>query len=562
MKPAFEDVATIEEVFLLAKKKRRAVKSVTRHDPVAGCMESALEEVATIEEVVPDDQVKAQPQCMEGPEDYLFIPMREYVQQLSGSAANRDAYHKWLKEFATHKDASREDSTPVSVEAIDFRCKTEEQMYFAGRVGKKKCQVMLDTGAMGSIISEKSARDAGGVLTKLQEYIPLVFANDTRSVAKYEVTLQVKIGKYIRPMRFLIADVGPHAIIGIPFLKTVKALIDWDKHEVLIMDTASGNEYLWSGIGATRIPSHVLSKKEAETLSKAQRRSKKAKAKLEQLSGADDNFTHKHDYIKVVKFKELERYKNDCLISVINYAEVLGQRDDILQQLDPEANTTDDSFLAQKKHPVVEQILSQFPDVFDTPTELPPMRAEDLSIDLVPGSKLPKVRPLGHTSPNELKLLQKALPALLERGQIRPSKSEYGASILFIKKSDGTMRLCVDYRGLNSITVRNRTPIPNISDMRASLVGANYFTKLDLRDGFYNLRIREEDVHKTAFRTRFGLFEFTVVPFGLTNSPASFSAMINRILGDLFDLYVISYLDDIIVDVLILSRVYYEGLHQ
>ena len=125
---------------------------------------------------------------------------------------------------------------------------------------------------------------------------------------------------------------------------------------------------------------------------------------------------------------------------------------------------------------------------------------------------------------------------LLQKGFIRPSHSPFGAPILFAKKKDGGLRLCIDYRMLNKNTVKDVTPLPNIAELRDRFLGAKLFTIIDLRDGYYNIRIAEEDIHKTAFQTRYGHFEFTVLPMGLTNAPATFMTMINRISGDLADM--------------------------
>ena len=119
--------------------------------------------------------------------------------------------------------------------------------------------------------------------------------------------------------------------------------------------------------------------------------------------------------------------------------------------------------------------------------------------------------------------------------------------MLFAKKKDGSLRLCIDYRGLNNVTIKDRTPLPNISEMRDRLRDAKVFSKIDLRDGFYNILVAPEDRHKTAFRTRYGHFQFNVVPFGLCNSPATFMACMNRIFGPLYDYCVIAYVDDILI---------------
>ena len=125
-------------------------------------------------------------------------------------------------------------------------------------------------------------------------------------------------------------------------------------------------------------------------------------------------------------------------------------------------------------------------------------------------------------SSSELAELKQQLEELLEKGFIRPSTSPFGAPIIFVKKKDGTFRLCTDYRALNKVTVKNKYPIPRVDELLDQLHGAKYFTKLDLRQGYHQIRITPTDIEKTAFRTRYGLNEWTVLPFGLTNAPNTF----------------------------------------
>ena len=150
-------------------------------------------------------------------------------------------------------------------------------------------------------------------------------------------------------------------------------------------------------------------------------------------------------------------------------------------------------------------------------------------------------------APAELRELKTQLQELVDKGFIRPSFSPWGAPILFVKKKDGIMRLCVDYRQLNKITVRNRYPLPRIDDLFAQLKGAKVFSKIELRSGYHQLRVREEDVPKTAFRTRYGHYEFLVMPFGLTNAPAAFMDLMNRVFRRYLDRFVIVFIDDILV---------------
>ena len=144
-------------------------------------------------------------------------------------------------------------------------------------------------------------------------------------------------------------------------------------------------------------------------------------------------------------------------------------------------------------------------------------------------------------------MLRRYLQENLNKGFIRPSKSPAGAPILFVPKKDGSLRLYVDYRGLNKITVKNRYPLPLMGEILDRVNGATVFSKIDLKDAYYRIRIRPGDEWKTAFRTRYGHYEYLVMPFGLTNAPAAFQAYINQALRGLVDDFCIVYLDDILI---------------
>src|ERR687884_1036585 len=180
-------------------------------------------------------------------------------------------------------------------------------------------------------------------------------------------------------------------------------------------------------------------------------------------------------------------------------------------------------------------------------SQLPPHRQWDHAIDLKPRETAPW-GPIYALSEAELKVLREYLDDMLASGKIRPSKSPAGAPILFVPKPHGRgLRLCVDYRGLNRVTIMNRFPLPLMSELQDRLCGAKIFTKLDLKNGYNLIRIRKGDEWKTAFRTRYGHFEYLVMPFGLANAPATFQTMINDILRDLLNRGVVAYLDDILI---------------
>ncbi|KAL0534735.1 hypothetical protein IC582_029028 [Cucumis melo] len=194
-----------------------------------------------------------------------------------------------------------------------------------------------------------------------------------------------------------------------------------------------------------------------------------------------------------------------------------------------------------------EPVVREYPDVFpDKLPGLPPPKEVDFAIELELGTA-PISRAPYRMAPAELKELKVQLQELLDKGFIRPSVSPWGAPVLFVKKKDGSMRLCIDYRELNKVTVKNRYPLPRIDDLFDQLQGATVFSKIDLRSGYHQLRIRDGDIPKTAFRSRYGHYKFVVMPFGLTNAPAVFMDLMNRVFKDFLDSFVIVFIDDILI---------------
>ncbi|GJY99468.1 putative reverse transcriptase domain-containing protein [Tanacetum coccineum] len=192
-------------------------------------------------------------------------------------------------------------------------------------------------------------------------------------------------------------------------------------------------------------------------------------------------------------------------------------------------------------------IVRDFPEVFpeDLPG-LPPARPVEFQIDLVPGAA-PVARAPYRLAPSEMKELSEQLQELSDKGFIRPSSSPWGAPVLFVKKKDGSFRMCIDYRELNKLTIKNRYPLPRIDDLFDQLQGSSIYSKIDLRSGYHQLRVREQDIPKTAFRTRYGHYEFQVMPFGLTNAPAVFMDLMNRVCKPYLDKFVIVFIDDILI---------------
>ena len=143
--------------------------------------------------------------------------------------------------------------------------------------------------------------------------------------------------------------------------------------------------------------------------------------------------------------------------------------------------------------------------------------------------------------------LNTQLQELLEKNYIRPSVSTWGAQVLFMKKKDGTLRLCIDYRKLNKVTVKNKYPIPSIDDLFDQMRGVKVFSKIDMRYGYHKVIIKDEDIHKKTFRTRYGHYLFVVVPFNLTNAPATFMCLMNSVFSRYLDKFVLVFLDEILI---------------
>jgi hypothetical protein len=184
-------------------------------------------------------------------------------------------------------------------------------------------------------------------------------------------------------------------------------------------------------------------------------------------------------------------------------------------------------------------VVSEFPDVFlEELPGMPPERKVEFAIELIPGTAPISKRAYRVSGP-ELVELKKQIDESLEKGYIRPSTSPWAAPVLFVEKKDGTKRMCIDYISLNEVTVKNKYPLPRIEDLFDQLRGASVFSKIDLRSGYHQLRIRPSDIPETTFITKYGLYEFTVMSFGLTNAPAYFMYYLDK--------FVVVFIDDILI---------------
>ena len=194
----------------------------------------------------------------------------------------------------------------------------------------------------------------------------------------------------------------------------------------------------------------------------------------------------------------------------------------------------------------VEQVLQQYHTVFSVPKTLPPSRSHDHHIPLLPNTAPVNSRPYRY-SPLHKTEIERQVKELLEAGLIIHSSSPFASPVLLVQKKDGSWRFCVDYRRLNAVTVKNRFPMPVIEEILEELAGSKFFTKLDMRSGYHQVRMAPQDEYKTAFKTHHGHFQFKVMPFGLTNAPATFQCLMNDILSPFLRQFVLVFLDDILI---------------
>ena len=322
--------------------------------------------------------------------------------------------------------------------------------------------------------------------------------------------LQLHIGPHQEYLSFdVISCPNNPIILGIPWLKLHNPQVMWSKHQITFLPQHCHEHQV-------RIPVDILANSEVPD--------------HEQMSKSTDPDTPP---LETLPIATLEPFP------------VIPKRMKVLpaitlntpKTLDPPSET-----------PTIPEPYQDLKEVFSKVSAdvLPAHSEYDHAIALEPGTK-PPWGPIYNLSEPESKELRNYLQENLAKGFIQHSQSPCGAPILFVKKKDGTLRLCVDYRGLNSVTKKNRYPLPLITSLLNQLRSACIFTKIDLRGAYNLVRIKPGDEWKTAFRTRYGHFEYLVMPFGLTNAPATFQHLMNNIFRDMLDICVIVYLDDILI---------------
>jgi hypothetical protein len=391
---------------------------------------------------------------------------------------------------------------------------------------------LLDSGATGLFLDSRFVKENNLNTRKLPRAIPVYNVDGTLNQGgsiQEEVELVMQFNGHTEKAVFSVCDLGDKAaIIGHTWLYQHNPEIDWKTGEVSF----------------TRCPS------QCQVQIKAKRQARQKRKRLGKLPSLisdceeEDSDDEEEEVDKDAEKESLEEGER-LFIAHVYHEETVNATQTMSQKLAEEVHQGPPKTFEE----LVPEQYHAFRDIFSKESfdKLPNKKPWDHAIELKPGS-LPHSAKLYPLSPNEQEELDVFLDENLKSGRIRPSKSPMGSPVFFIKKKDGSLRLVQDYRKLNDMTIKNSYPLPLISDIIHKLKKAKYFTKMDIRWGYNNIRVKEGDEWKAAFRTNRGLFEPLVMFFGLTNSPATFQTMMNDILKDLIDRgVVIVYMDDILI---------------
>ena len=380
-------------------------------------------------------------------------------------------------------------------------------MWVNGKIRGSKANVLADTGATHVLLDHKFCQQTGLVVAPHTGDTPCVYVADGRRTQVYgQSSFKLVLGKFATQITCTVMDLVPGCdlLLGDHWLKPHGAVLDLEEDVLGI----------WRNDRHEKQPHRV----DVPARSRVVNRD-------EPLMSAP-------------QLRKAARHGLPCFLVLVSPSQLGGF-----------VGTT----YTREGHEVdhLETLAKEFPDIF--PKELPildeknkPPREADVTIPLVEGAR-PVSRPMFRYSPLERLEMETQIKDLLSKGLIEPSSSPFASPILFVRKKDGTLRMCIDYRGLNKLTVKNKYPLPRIDDLLDHLQGSTVFSSLDLMSGYHQLRIDPEDIPKTAFRSPMGLYQYKVLPFGLANAPAIFQSAMNKVFSDYMFKFVVVYLDDILV---------------
>ena len=401
----------------------------------------------------------------------------------------------------------------------------------------KVCSVIIDGGSCTNVASVSMVEKLGLPTMKHQKPYKLQWLNDSGEVrVTKQVLVSFRIGKYEDEV---LCDVVPmqasHLLLGRPW--------QYDRH---VKHDGFTNKYtlVHKAKAITLVPMSPKQVYEDQVQLKKDAKNKVSEPKESNEKEKEDSNKKRKDK-KIIDSEKESQYCGLAKRSEIK--EALNSEMTFVLLLIKEAYLSTNDLAGTLPSNVV-SLLQEFEDLFpeEVPNGLPPVRGIEHQIDFFPGASIPN-KPSYRTSPEETKELQRQVEELLAKGWVRESMSPCDVPVLLVPKKDGSWRMCVDCRAINNITVKYRHPIPRLDDMLDELFGAKFFSKIDLKSGYHQIRMREGDEWKTAFKTKHGLYEWLVMPFGLTNAPSTFMRLMNHVLRKFINKFVVVYFDDILI---------------
>jgi hypothetical protein len=425
-------------------------------------------------------------------------------------------------------NAVKEEDDPDAPRMPDLR---KVLVTFTAEVNGETVECLIDSGASDDFIDGRLVTRAGlSTVSRGRRYVKLA-SGARQDCSQVTEATPVRVQGYDCSRDFTVTSLGKYGLIlGKPWLCDVQPHIDWRTNVVMVKEAGTGAVHVLRG--SVRTP-------KAGVAAVAELSAMQLKKALHQ---PQDYF------LATLREMELAGAEGDTEGDLPTSPPVITSEEERQAKFEAALKALETPTLSPEHREALEATLWEYSDVLKGMPAgfMPPERSYDHTIPLEEGS-IPPYSSTYRMSPAELDEVKKQLADLLSRGFIQPSSSPYGSPILFVRKKDGSLRFCVDYRALNKQTVKNRYALPRIEELFDRLQGAKVFSKIDLESGYWQIRIAKEDVPKTAFRTRYGHYEFKVMPFGLTSAPATFQAAMNDIFRQYLDEFIVVFLDDILI---------------